>query len=698
MKILAVLVALVSAAVLGLGLSGQPALPLYATLSGLALAAVVWASQGLAKFLRVFIVMYALGFLLIVAGTMLRLHGAMPDSMVPFLPPPFMATATAAFALLVFGVARIPVIKTIMALADPYFHSQQPATHAYGAFGRLFRNEGNAATAIVGIIIAENFLQVAMTIKLNTWYRDLFDALEKKDSGAFWVQIWWVFVPLLVVWILVQMLDVTIDTIFQMRWRQWMTRDYYSRWLSRGTHYKMQLAAADVDNPDQRIASDVDAFISSTMSLSIRLLSQLATLVSFTVILWGLSRDYTFPGTAWIIPGFLVWVCVAYSLVGTLLTHLLGRPLILLDFLQQRLEATFRFSLARLREYGEQIALLDGEEPEKANLDRKFQGVITNYFDILKRRLKLTAFTFSWQQMSVAFPYILMGGYYFAGTISLGQLQQGSSAFGRVEGALSFFISAYTTLAAFKATVDRLTTFQGAMTQAENLGTQSKRLNLMPAQSRALTLDGLALSLPDGRTILRSGPLSFEPGQSVLLTGPSGSGKSTLFRAIAGIWPYGEGSIATPQGARVLMLPQKPYVPQGTLRAAICYPALSGTYGDDAIRAALIDARLPALVDRLDDDDNWLIRLSGGEMQRLAVARALLAKPDWLFLDEATASLDEDLEQSIYRMLKEKLPDTTIVSIGHRSTLHALHQRRIDMRPGGEGLFAPTDAGLLQPA
>ncbi len=692
MRILALIIAAVSAGLLAMLATSAAALPIYVGVSGLAMAGVVWFARDISTFLRVFIFMYGLGFILICVGNALRAVDALTPGLFPFLPPAFMATACAAFAAIVFGVSRLPIVRTITGLADPYFHSTRPATEPYGFFGKFFKSEGAAAQAMVGIIIAENFAQVAMSIRLNVWYRDLFDALQKKDAAAFWEQIWFVFVPLLVVWIIVQLIDVTLDTIFQLRWREWMTSNYFTRWLSDGTHYKMGLAGFAADNPDQRIASDVDSFIGRTMSLSIRLLSQLATLVSFTVILWGLSKDFTFPLTAVVVPGLLVWIAAAYALIGTVLAHFIGRPLIRLDFLQERYEANFRFALARLREYGEQIALLNGALAEIDHLRRRFREVIRNFLDILVRRLKLTGFTFAWSQMSVAFPYIFMGAYYFADKMTLGEMQQGSSAFGRVEGALAFFMSAYATLASYKATIDRLTTFREAMGNAETIGTAPPRIEHGPKTSVTLGVQGLTLRLPDGRAIIRVGDLELAEGEAVLLTGPSGSGKSTFFRALAGIWPYGDGDIRTPKDRSVMLLPQRPYIPLGSLRAALSYPSVPGAFSDDVILQALAAVKLDAFADRLDDDDNWSMRLSGGEQQRLAMARALLAKPDWLFLDEATASLDEPSEAVVYRALADLMPRTTIVSIGHRSTLMAFHKRKLELQPQQDGSFTPVDA------
>lgn len=691
MKLIAIVVAAASAAFLGLSQGQANALPLFVPVSGFVLAAILWLARDISIFLRIFMGMYALGYLLIAAANTLASYGLVPQTLAALVPPAFMATASVCFAGLVFGVSFIPVVRTITNLADPYFYSIRSGEENFSWFGRLFRSEGRAAVAMVAAIIATNFVQVGLNIKFNLWYRDLFDALQNKNADAFWYQIWWVFIPLLVFWIIFQLLDFTIDTIFRIRWRQWLTESYFSRWLDRSTHYKMGVAGQNADNPDQRISVDVAAFISSTMTLSTQMMAQLATLVSFTVLLWGLSEGFTFPGTAVVIPGLLVWVAVAYSLVGTILTHLIGRPLIRLDFLQEKFEANFRFSLARLREYGEQVALLRGADAEKANLRGGFAQVITNVIDILKRRLKIEGFRFSWQQMSVAFPYLFMGPYFFLDRITLGQLQQGAQAFGQVNASLSFFISAYTTLAAYKATIDRLVTFEDAMGRAEVIGTVPPHIERKTAPENALVIRDLRVDLPHGVRIVEIDRLDLRAGEPVLVNGPSGSGKSTLFRALAGIWPYGSGEVDVPEGRSVMLLPQRPYIPQGNLRAAISYPAVAGAYDDAAIRAVLIAVGLPALVNRLDDDDNWGQRLSGGEQQRLAIARALLAKPDWLLLDEASSALDEKSERVLYEAIAAALPDTTIVSIGHRSTLAAFHDRRIDLQPMDDGVARPVD-------
>ncbi|MBM3609657.1 MAG: ABC transporter ATP-binding protein/permease, partial [Alphaproteobacteria bacterium] len=368
----------------------------------------------------------------------------------------------------------------------------------------------------------------------------------------------------------------------------------------------------------------------------------------------------------------------------------------------ERFEADFRFALARLREYGEQVALLRGEKAEKENLDNRFGAIVRNYFDIVFRQLKLTTFTQSFFQASAVVPYIIVAPYYFLDKLTLGQMSQTAGAFGRVEGAMSFFIARYASLAAYKAVVDRLTTFGDAIRRAASLGDGQEagegkpaaRLESASSGGPDLRLSGLSLSLPDGREIVGADSFVLQGGVSTLMNGPSGSGKSTMFRAIAGIWPYGSGRIEMPVKAdgspvHLMLLPQRPYVASGTLKRAASYPALESAYSDEDVRQALVNARLPQFAKRLHDEDTWGQRLSGGEQQRLSIAHALLAKPDWLFLDEATSALDEKLEADIYAMLKRELPQTTIVSIGHRSTLRTMHDRRAELEPGAADVFTP---------
>lgn len=682
MQNLAIFIGLYSAANVA---AGQ--LPIYVSLSGFALAVVVYLAQTISPYLRIFVTMYAVGFLFLATLTLLGSLGFLPAVVVELLPPSFSAGAAVAFALIVYGASFIPVIRTITNLADPYFKAEVSSTEFGNPFRWLGTTEGKVGSRLVALLIFINFFQVAMQIRLNVWSRDLFNALQGKDLPAFWHQIMWVFAPLATIWITVAVYEIFVDNSLHIRWRTWMTRKMAARWLDQGTHYRISLLSTETDNPDQRIQADIRLFILQVMSLSIRLLSQAATLVSFVIILWGLSRDFVIPGTEIVFPGFLVWLVIAYAVIGTWLTHMIGKPLIGLDFRQESVEANYRFSLARLREYGEQVALLRGEKAETERLDRSFAEVVRNYLQILSRQMKLTTFTAGYSQLSVIFPYVLAAPSYFIGRITLGQFQQTAGAFSQVQSAMSFFISAYTTLAAFKANTDRLTTFNASMARAEAAGLASQ-IGVEPRKGgHDLSLQGLKLALPDGREIVDIKDFAFQEGTSVLVTGPSGSGKSTMFRAISGIWPFGHGHVEIPAGKRVMLIPQKPYIPAGTLRAAVTYPGVDDQFADADIVKALASVGLDHLADKLDLEDNWAHHLSGGEQQRVSLARALLAKPDWLLLDEATASLDEPMEATVYDILEQQLPNTTIISIGHRSTLIGMHDRQATMHKDESGLF-----------
>jgi vitamin B12/bleomycin/antimicrobial peptide transport system ATP-binding/permease protein len=355
------------------------------------------------------------------------------------------------------------------------------------------------------------------------------------------------------------------------------------------------------------------------------------------------------------------------------------------------MEADFRFSLARLREYTEQVALLGGEGAEEAMVGRRFRALVANYIELVFRRMKITAFTQTFRQISPIIPFVFAAPFYFIGKIQLGVMTQTAQAFGNVSDSMTIFVDYYTLMAGFKSVVDRLNSFDQAIEDAQSLDAAGPQLAPAPAGAAKVNLDNVDIALPDGRRIVETKDLTLARGENVLLGGPSGSGKSTLFRAIGGIWPYGEGHVRIPEGARVMVVPQKPYIPIATLRAAVTYPAEAGAYSDEAIRKALTDAHLGPLADQLDREDVWSQRLSGGEQQRIALARALLKQPDWLFLDESTSALDEKLEAEVYAALAKLLPKTTIVSIGHRATLGAYHRRRLEMTAEGDH-FTPRDA------
>jgi putative ATP-binding cassette transporter len=580
-------------------------------------------------------------------------------------------------------------ILQIWKLLYPYFVTRDVTTVRLWPLPAFQVQERWVALSLAITVIAIEFGQVAINVRLSYFNRDWFNAIQAKDAATFWTLLFTVFCFWAAIFILSAIIQYVLQSYLLIGWRRWLTARYTHRWLENHTHYRMQLAGTGADNPDQRIQEDVDRFTERTAYLTLAILSAVSNLISFSVILWNISAEFTVPGTDWRVPGFLVWGALIYSALATWLTHLIGRPLIRLNFEQQRYEADFRFSLARLREYGEQVALLGGERAERDRLGHRFANVINNFLAIVSRRKKLIAFTASYSQLNAVIPYILVAPYYFAGQIQLGGLTQTAGAFARVEGTMSFFITFYTTIADYKAIVDRLSGFDTAIVRTEAASVTP--LKIAAKSDSTVALNGVELALPDGRRIVAADGFAFRPGESTLVTGPSGSGKSTLFRAIAGIWPLGEGEIGKPRDASMMLLPQRPYIPVGTLRGALTYPASEGAYPDEAIVEALETVRLGSFKSLLGEEAAWNQTMSLGEQQRVAIARALLTKPDWLFLDEATAALDEATEASIYEALAEHLPNTTIVSIGHRSTLIEHHDRRVELRAGGDKLFRPTN-------
>src|ERR1700716_1248029 len=549
-----------------------------------------------------------------------------------------------------------------------------------------FRSEDKwAGRGLLAAVIAIELAVVFLNVLFNRWNNAFYNALQERNQAVFTYQIGY-FCVLAAFWIGLKVYQLYLNQWLQIRWRRWMTDRYLGGWLHDANHYRMQLLGDAADNPDQRIAEDTQRFVEQTLQLSIGLLSSVGTLVSFVFILWGLSNEAPLHlfGKDIAIPGYLVWGALIYAVLGTTLTHLIGWPLVGLNFQQQRYEADFRFNLVRSRENGEQIALLHGEPVERTRLLSRFALVVENWLGIMQRTKKLTAFTATYSQASVIFPYVLVAPAYFAEKVQLGGMMQTASAFSSVQESLSFFITSYRTLAEWQSVVARLSGFETSIENAETLTTKENIIHVGSDDKAAIDLKKLAVSLPNGAPLVTADRFSIHSGERTLLTGPSGSGKSTLFRAIAGIWPFGTGSIAIPPQATLMMLPQRPYFPVGTLRAAIVYPAEASTFSRQQVGDALVQVGLPKLASRLDEDAHWNRTLSLGEQQRLGIARALLHAPQFLFLDEATASLDEPSEAALYHLLQGKLPATTIVSIGHRSTLEAFHQRNIVLaREGG---------------
>ena len=549
-----------------------------------------------------------------------------------------------------------------------------------------FSEERWSARALLAVIVSFNLGLVYLEVLFNRWQNHFYNSLQNRDINAFYELLLY-FSFLAAVFIAVAVYQSYLNQMPQIRWRRWLTEKYFVAWIANRTYYRMQLTDGGTDNPDQRIADDLAMFVDRTLNLSLGLLSAVVTLFSFLAILWALSGalEFTFAGEVMRVEGYMVWVALVYAIFGTWLAHAIGRPLVGLNFNQQRLEANFRFSLVRFRENAESIAIYHGEADEIRSLRRRFLDVMGNWWAIMLRQKKLNWFSTGYSQVAIIFPYLVAAPRYFSGQIQLGGLMQTASAFGQVQGALSWFITAYAQLADWKATVDRLTSFLAA-TERARVASEDHPGIITDIKDGAVRVEQLRLDLPDGTPLLAPFNASISEGEKLLVTGPSGSGKSTLFRALAGIWPFGKGVVRRP-ASHVLFLPQKPYLTVGTLREQVSYPSAPGTFDDASCRAALTDCGLPHLADRLDEEQHWAQRLSGGEQQRIAFARVLLHQPQWLFLDEATSSLDEASETRMYRLLQERMPHTTVISIGHRPSLAAFHERRmrIEREPGGVG-------------
>jgi vitamin B12/bleomycin/antimicrobial peptide transport system ATP-binding/permease protein len=575
-------------------------------------------------------------------------------------------------------------LATIGRLALPYFRSEDRWP------GRLL------LAAVIGIELSI----VAITVILNQWYNRFYNTLQNYDWDGFVSAILF-FCVLAAIYTVLAVYQNYLNLWLQIRWRRWMTQTYLRQWLNTANHYRMQLLGDAADNPDQRIADDLQMFVQHTLSIGIGILNSVVTLCSFIFILWNLSEEAPLHlfGSGFVVPGYLVWAALIYAVLGTVLTHRIGWPLIPLNFQQQRFEADFRFNLVRTRENSEQIAALHGEAAERERHLHRFGSVVTNWIAIMQRQKKLMFFTQSYSQASVIFPYLMVSPVYFSRAMQLGGLMQTASAFNSVQTALSYFVTAYQNIAQYQSVVMRLSGFEDAIIAGRDVALAPPTVEVLPLDhSNAILIDRLKVRLPNREPLVNAEHLVFSPGERVLVTGPSGAGKSTLFRALAGIWPFGSGRVMIPKNAKVMLLPQRPYFPLASLAAAVSYPSRLGTFEDARIAEVLTAVGLPEWADRLHEEAHWNRMLSHGEQQRLAIARVLLQEPDYLFLDEATASLDEAAEASLYRLFQERLKGTTIVSIGHRSTLGAFHRRRFEVAPSDIAASEVRDVPLVSAA
>lgn len=657
--------------------------PVYLPLAGLVLTVVLILSTRTPVVLRFLVGLFAFSFLILGVTTALNEAGWLSEGVQSFLPPANAAIVASILALLHYLIYFVPVLRRIVDLVNPYFEAEDRTELDLRFLGKWAMREKTVALSLLGLIIISNVLFVYLNVLFNSWYNRFYTAIQDKAAATFWVELG-VFSTLAIFWVIRGMIDAYLSSYAVLRWRNWLSGRYVGDWLSDKVHYRLSLAGNRTDNPDQRISEDVRDFTAGSYDNYTGIFSQLLNLYAFVSILWGISAQFPYKIGGYdlsTIPGYLVWMVFAWAVLFTYLSHLVGRPLVGLNFQVQKREADFRYNLMRIRENDDQIALLHGEEAERQGLLSRFAAVYQTRFALIIRQFKLGALTFSYGQFNIILPFFLLAPAYFANeSMKAGTLMQTGDAFGNVIPAFSFFVTSYVTLTAYKATIDRLTGFDSAIAKAD--AAREDGVNAVSSPRNAtIHGKGIEIALPNGDLLLEKAEFNLPKGTNTLVTGPSGSGKTTLFRAIAGIWPYGKGTIALPETDDVMLLPQQPYFPLGSLRAALAYPLGEETFQEQQYRAVLEQVGLGELTDRLDADDKWDNALSGGEKQRIALARAILRRPAWLLLDEATSALDEKSEADLYGLLRRALPDTTIVSIGHRSSLAGLHDRRLAVVP-----------------
>lgn len=555
--------------------------------------------------------------------------------------------------------------------------------------------EAPVALTLLVIVVAMVLAIVYVNVQLNTWYGDFQNLLQAKDLAptavAFFghhlftvnkfLYLIGKFALIVFPAVILSVYSTYLRQMLSIRWRRWLTERFLGLWLEERAYYRLQIYGGGTDNPEQRIEDDIASFTDVTLQLIIGIINKTVTLITFVSLLWVLSGPITLPlfGAEITIPGYMVWIAVIYAVVGTYVSYRIGRRLVRINFNQEQYRASFRFGMSRLKENAESVAMYRGETDEHRGLMGLFTAVWTNWWELMRAQKSLAWFQQIYGQAGGIFPILVIAPRYFAGAIDFGTIFRISQAFGQVSDALTWFMDNFVALAEWKATVNRLIGFVEAM---ERVKAKEPEIRVSTGDGMAsLEAEGLGLTLPDGRKLIEDLSARIEPGDRVLISGASGSGKTTLFRALAGLWPFGKGEVRVPSHVEALFLPQRPYLPQGTLRRALAYPGAPEAFDDAAMRAALHSVNLDQLADRLDESGNWSMSLSIGEQQRLAIARALLLKPDWLYLDEATAALDAENEQRMYSLIAEHLPNATVLSIAHRPEVARYHSRRLAIDP-----------------
>ena len=559
-----------------------------------------------------------------------------------------------------------------------------------GRFARLTglywrSRDARISGVLLALAVSLEFATVFGSFVIADAQRRIYDALQDRVAAAFFSGVA-LFAGALLGFVVVSTYRIYVRQAVEIRWRTWLTDHLLEDWISPQACSQMESVRADADNPDQRIAEDVRNYVASALGLSLSLLAAIATLAAFAGLLWRMSSAWPVQigGAHFEIPGFMMWVAFAYAAVASWITHRVGRPLVPINFDRLRFEADFRFGLVRFRENADAIALAGGEGFEERSAIERFQRIVGNWWDLIRAQRRLTLLTTGIGQLNGVVPLLVAAPGYFLGSLTLGRVAQAGIAYGQVSGALSWFVNAYQEIAAWRASIERLLTFTDVLDAARTRQMECG-LSVTPGDQDALQVENVRLALPDGRALLDAGSVSVAPGEHVAVVGPTGTGQTTLFRAFAGRWPFGRGHISMPPAAQTMFLSQQPYLPIGTLRAAMSYPVPETSFSDEKIREALELAGLGRLTGELDEFDHWEKRLSAGEEQRIGIARALLHEPRWLFLDDATAALDEQAERRLYTLLKERLPEAAMISIAHRASVAPYHERRWTLVPRPSG-------------
>ena len=530
------------------------------------------------------------------------------------------------------------------------------------------------------LIVTLTLFSVRLSLVHSTWYNNMYTALQEFNQTVFWEQMI-LFCFIAGFSVAAALISYYLNQRFSINWIEWLNTELLEKWMDKRAYYKSQYIGNNLDNPDQRIQQDIQSYVKTTLSLSTGVIDAVTSMISYTILLWGLAGPMTLLGIE--IPRAMVYLVFAYVIFTTLIAFWLGKPLIRLNFANEKLNANYRYSLIRVKEYAESIAFYAGEKVEKSRLYKQFRAVIDNMWDIVFRALKFSGFNLVVSQISVVFPLLIQVGRYFEKQIKLGDLMQTLQVFGKLHSNLSFFRNTYDSFAEYKATLDRLTGFHYSVEAAQK---QSK--TDITDHPTDVIFQHLSVKSPMGKILIKDLNLTLTQGNSLLIQGQSGVGKTTLLRTIAGLWSYAEGKIFCPQH-NTLFLSQRPYLPQGNLLTALYYPDTTENVDLAKITQVLEQVQLAHLQDRLEQEQDWSRILSLGEQQRLAFARLLLHKPKVAFLDEASASLDEGMEHAMYRLIREELPNTTIISVGHRSTLVPLHQQQLELHTDGSWVFNP---------